>query len=65
MRDEHGMEPLDSLFSSPEKTKAVGNAIDEEDEDDDDDSDEGMAMDIDHSMLPAPPTRFTYTKSCW
>ncbi len=50
------MEPLDALFSSPEKTTAVGRVLDDDDEeedeeDDDDESDEGMAMDIDHSRL--------------
>ncbi len=53
VRDEHGMEPLDSLFSSPEKTKTKGKAVDdeEEEEEDDDSSDGGMEMDIDYSML--------------
>ena len=59
VRDEHGMEPLDSLFSSPEKTKSKGKAVaeeEEEDEEDDDSSDGGMEMDIDYSMLDWPKT---------
>ena len=53
VRDEHGMEPLDSLFSSPEKTNTKGKAVEyeEEDEEDDESSDGGMEMDIDYSML--------------
>ena len=57
-RDEHGMEPLDSLFSSPEKTNTKGKAAEyeEEDEEDDESSDGGMEMDIDYSMLDWPMT---------
>ena len=45
MRDEHGMEPLDALFSSPEKARPVGEIVD----DDEEDSEEEMEMDIDYS----------------
>lgn len=50
--DEHGFQPLDSIFSSPQKAPAPsnGNGSDddhEEEEDDDDASDSGsQAMDI-------------------
>ncbi|KAH8892488.1 hypothetical protein GQ53DRAFT_746034 [Thozetella sp. PMI_491] len=47
VRDEHGMEPLDALLSSPEKGETNGNVLDEDE--DDDDSEDGMEMDIDYS----------------
>ena len=45
VRDEHGMQPLEDLFSSPDKS-ANGQVLD----DDDEDSEDGMEMDIDYSM---------------
>ena len=62
-RDEHGMQPLDDLLSSPEKEPSRPNqAYDDEEEDDDqfenengddeDEDDEGSeAMDIETSAL--------------
>lgn len=41
VRDEHGMEPLENIFSSPEKSRANGAANSAES------SDEGEDMDID------------------
>lgn len=49
-RDEHGMQPLDDIFSSPEKDSQNGV---EEDEEEEDESDE-EPMDIDESE-PEPP----------
>ncbi|KAK0651185.1 kinetochore CENP-C fungal-like protein [Cercophora newfieldiana] len=46
IRDEHGMEPLDALFSSPSKPDKSTHADEEEEEDESDDNDTGEAMDI-------------------
>ncbi|KAH8770122.1 cupin domain-containing protein [Diaporthe sp. PMI_573] len=47
-RDEHGMQPLDDIFSSPEKESQNGT------EDDDDDESDEEPMDIDETTGPAP-----------
>jgi centromere protein C len=56
IRDEHGMEPLEAVFSSPEKPKPAKSAhVDEEEEvDESDDNDTGEAMDITTSMTSLP-----------
>ena len=47
IRDEHGMEPLDALFSSPRRSdEEARGARDEDGSDDDDDDGSGEAMDI-------------------
>jgi centromere protein C len=54
IRDEHGMEPLDAVFSSPDKPKPAKKALADEDEevDESEDNDTGEAMDITTSMSP-------------
>ncbi|KAG8160465.1 hypothetical protein KVR01_010001 [Diaporthe batatas] len=49
-RDEHGMQPLDDIFSSPEKDSQNGA---EDDDEEDEESDE-EPMDIDETTGPAP-----------
>lgn len=46
LRDEHGMQPLDDIFSSPEKESRSG----AEEEEEEDDSEE-EPMDIDEGTL--------------
>lgn len=48
LRDEHGMQPLDDIFSSPEKESRSGAEGEEEEEEEEEDSDE-EPMDIDES----------------
>lgn len=62
VRDEHGMQPLDDLFSSPEKENRRVVEVEKENlrviEDDSEESDEEeIEMDIDESMhaKPGPP----------
>ncbi|KAK1761498.1 centromere protein 3 [Echria macrotheca] len=46
IRDEHGMEPLDALFSSPSKSEANGDIHDDGHESEEEDDGTGEAMDI-------------------
>ena len=52
VRDEHGMQPLDDVFSSPDKESQ--NGADEYDDDEEEESDE-EPMDIDESKLGVVP----------
>lgn len=52
LRDEHGMQPLDDIFSSPEKESRSGAEEEEEEAEEDDDSEE-EPMDIDEGT-PQP-----------
>lgn len=46
-RDEHGMEEVEGLFSSPEKSPEKLNGFDEEEEEEDDRDSNGSEMSID------------------
>ncbi|KUI67435.1 Centromere protein 3 [Cytospora mali] len=50
VRDEHGMQPLDDVFSSPDKDSQDGVEYDDEEEEDSDEE----PMDIDETTGPAP-----------
>ncbi|KUI60616.1 Centromere protein 3 [Cytospora mali] len=50
VRDEHGMQPLDDVFSSPDKDSQDGAEYDDEEEEDSDEE----PMDIDETTGPAP-----------
>ena len=50
VRDEHGMEPIENLFSSPRKPDDE----DEEPEEEDEDEDDGEPMELTTSMCLVP-----------
>ncbi|OQE16394.1 hypothetical protein PENSTE_c024G09392 [Penicillium steckii] len=53
-RDEHGMEEVEGLFSSPEKSPEKLNGFDEEEEEEDDRDSNGSEMSIDDDNAPGP-----------
>lgn len=59
MRDEHGMQPLDEIFSSPDRESQAGDAgangedISEEESEDEDEA----SMDIDEGQFLLPLTK--------
>ncbi|KAK5798514.1 hypothetical protein VI817_004804 [Penicillium citrinum] len=53
-RDEHGMEEVEGLFSSPEKSPAKLNGFDEEEEEEDDRGSNGSEMSIEYENAPGP-----------
>ncbi|ROW04264.1 hypothetical protein VSDG_01131 [Cytospora chrysosperma] len=52
VRDEHGMQPLDDVFSSPDKESQ--NGVGDYDDDEDEEESEEEPMDIDETTGPAP-----------
>lgn len=52
-RDEHGMEEVEGLFSSPEKSPAKLNGFDEEEEEEDDRGSNGSEMSIEYGECEA------------
>ncbi|ROW17093.1 hypothetical protein VPNG_01037 [Cytospora leucostoma] len=52
VRDEHGMQPLDDVFSSPDKSSQ--NGVDEHNDDGEEDESDEEPMDIDETTGPAP-----------
>lgn len=58
VRDEHGMQPLDDVFSSPDKESQ--NGVGDYDDDEDEEESEEEPMDIDESklspMIARPPS---------
>jgi len=56
IRDEHGMEPLDALFSSPSKPDRTGGGMhDDGDEDEYESDDDGSGEPMDLTTSTAPP----------
>ncbi|RGP77318.1 hypothetical protein FLONG3_4553 [Fusarium longipes] len=55
-RDEHGMQPLDDLLSSPDRETASPPGFENDDEDNEDDDQGSEDMDIETSFGPGPGT---------